>query len=113
MIRSHRSRRFRFVIRSAVSALLGVGLFIVSPASGQEADWTNDLPGEDDDQARESQNPVGNLINLRFENNSNFNTGPQDSYQNVFNIIPVYPALARTSISAASLSRPDSRRRVA
>jgi len=35
---------------------------------------------------------VGNLINLRFENNSTFDVGPQDAYLNVFNIIPVYPS---------------------
>lgn len=54
--------------------------------------WAIDIEGESEELAQESQNPVGNLINLRFENNSLFNVGPtEDDYGNVFNFIPVYP----------------------
>ncbi len=41
--------------------------------------------------AKASQNPISSLISVPFENNSNFNVGPQDSYQNVLNIKPVIP----------------------
>jgi hypothetical protein len=50
------------------------------------------LAEESGDMAKDAQNPVGSLINFRFENNSNFNVGPNDSYQNIFNLVPVYPS---------------------
>ena len=43
------------------------------------------------DLAKASQNPISSLISVPFENNSNFDVGPQDSYQNVLNIKPVVP----------------------
>ena len=42
--------------------------------------------------ARQTQNPVGNLISLPFENNITFDTGPRDKIQNILEIQPVYPA---------------------
>jgi len=45
----------------------------------------------DGDLAKASQNPISSLISVPFENNSNFDVGPQDSYQNVLNIKPVVP----------------------
>ena len=41
--------------------------------------------------AKAAQNPVGNLISLPFQNNMNFDVGPDDRIQNVMNIQPVYP----------------------
>jgi hypothetical protein len=41
--------------------------------------------------AKLAQNPVGNLISLPFQNNTNLNFGPQRGTQNVLNIQPVYP----------------------
>jgi hypothetical protein len=38
-----------------------------------------------------AQNPIGNLINLPFQNNTNFNVGPRDGTQTALNIQPVYP----------------------
>jgi len=43
------------------------------------------------DLSKASQNPVGDIISLPFENNSNFNTGPNDTYLNVLTVKPVYP----------------------
>ena len=46
------------------------------------------LEGGDEDLAQKSQKPVGNLINLRFENNSLFNVEPTgEDYGNVFTVI--------------------------
>ncbi len=45
----------------------------------------------DQDLAKASQNPVGDLVSLPFQNNMNFNVGPDDRVQNVMNIQPVYP----------------------
>jgi len=41
--------------------------------------------------AKLAQNPVGNLISVPFQNNTNFNYGPQSDTQNVLNIQPVIP----------------------
>jgi len=41
--------------------------------------------------AKLAQNPVGNLISLPFQNNSNLNYGPFKKTQNILNIQPVIP----------------------
>ena len=41
--------------------------------------------------AKLAQNPVGNLISLPFQNNSNLNYGPLKKTQNILNIQPVIP----------------------
>lgn len=44
-----------------------------------------------EDLAKLAQNPLGNVISLPFQNNSNLNFGPQKGTQNVLNIQPVIP----------------------
>ncbi|HAS52364.1 MAG TPA: hypothetical protein DCS21_11730 [Gammaproteobacteria bacterium] len=39
-----------------------------------------------EDLAKLSQNPVGNVISLPFQNNTNLNFGPEKGTQNVLNI---------------------------
>ncbi len=41
--------------------------------------------------AKLAQNPVGNLVSVPFQNNTNFNVGPQSGTQNILNIQPVIP----------------------
>jgi hypothetical protein len=41
--------------------------------------------------AKLAQNPVGNLISVPFQNNTNFNVGPYTGTQNILNIQPVIP----------------------
>ncbi len=41
--------------------------------------------------AKLSQNPVGDLISVPFQNNTNFNVGPYNGTQNILNIQPVIP----------------------
>ena len=41
--------------------------------------------------AKLAQNPVGNLISVPFQNNTNLNFGPEEKTQNVLNIQPVIP----------------------
>lgn len=41
--------------------------------------------------AKAVQNPVANLISVPFQNNINFNVGPNNGTQNVLNIQPVIP----------------------
>ncbi len=47
--------------------------------------------GADQDLAKQSQNPVGDLTTLPFQNNTNFDWGPQEGTQNTLNIQPVLP----------------------
>src|SRR5262245_11764777 len=44
-----------------------------------------------EDLAKLAQNPVGNLISLPFQNNTNLNFGPEKGTQNILNIQPVIP----------------------
>jgi hypothetical protein len=41
--------------------------------------------------AKLAQNPVGNLISVPFQNNTNLNFGPENGTQNILNIQPVIP----------------------
>jgi hypothetical protein len=41
--------------------------------------------------AKQSQNPIANLISVPFQNNTNFNVGRLDNDQNILNIQPVIP----------------------
>jgi hypothetical protein len=43
------------------------------------------------DLAKTSQNPVGDLISVPFQNNTNFGIGPFERTQNILNIQPVVP----------------------
>ena len=45
----------------------------------------------DSELAKESQNPVANLISIPFQNNMNFGLEPNLRTQNVLNIQPVFP----------------------
>lgn len=44
-----------------------------------------------EDLAKIAQNPVGNMISLPFQNNTNFNYGPEKGTQDIVNIQPVIP----------------------
>jgi hypothetical protein len=46
--------------------------------------------------AKLAQNPVGNLVSVPFQNNSNFGFGPENGTQNILNIQPVIPFHAGT-----------------
>ena len=47
--------------------------------------------GDAGDLAKASQNPIGSLVSLPFQNNTSFGIGPNDAISNVLNIQPVYP----------------------
>jgi hypothetical protein len=46
---------------------------------------------EEEDLAKESQNPIGNIISLPFENNFDFGVGPEDAFVYSLSLKPVYP----------------------
>lgn len=66
------------------TALAVAGALLTANASGV-------LANEDQDLAKASQNPIGDLISLPFENNFDFDTGPEDALVYKLNLKPVYP----------------------
>jgi len=64
------------------ATLCAAMLVIVTPAQAE-------LSAEE--LAKLAQNPVGNLISVPFQNNTNLNFGPEKGTQNVLNIQPVIP----------------------
>ena len=71
---------------------LGIAAPSFTLAESVLGDGTID-PGENAqaEMARAVQNPVASLISVPFQNNTNFNFGPQEKTQNVLNIQPVWP----------------------
>ena len=45
----------------------------------------------DPDLAKQSQNPIGNMISLPMQNNTYFGVGPSEEWANSFQLQPVYP----------------------
>lgn len=62
-----------------ITGLLLLLVVAAAHASGEEA------------LAKDSQNPVANLISLPLENNLNFGVGPEDARVNTLHLKPVYP----------------------
>lgn len=70
-------------IASAATGLAVIGMVLAAlPAQAE-------LSSEE--LAKLAQNPVGNLISVPFQNDTNFDFGPLEKTQNVLNIQPVYP----------------------
>lgn len=68
------------VTAATASVIAGIA---VPPAHAEE------LSAED--LAKLAQNPVANLISVPFQNNTNFNYGPERGVQDILNIQPVIP----------------------
>ncbi len=68
---------------AAVLSMVALIAVVAAPASAQEPSHA--------DLARQSQNPIANLISVPFQNNTNFGIGSFDRTQNVLNIQPVLP----------------------
>ncbi len=90
--------------RRSLAAIAGALLFACAPANAQQADAPDDsakpeyarqvdhdtVPkASEDDIARESENPIGNLTILPFENYTNFQVGPNKGTQNILEFEPV------------------------
>ncbi len=67
----------------AIVMLLMIGRGTL-PQEAQAAEDNTDL-------AKQTQNPVADLISLPFQNNTSFGIGPNNRMQNVLNIQPVIP----------------------
>ena len=59
--------------------------------SGNAAQLDSDQESKTEELAKETQNPVANLISVPFQNNFNFGIGPNDATQWVLNVQPVIP----------------------
>lgn len=73
----------RLARRTTAALCLLVGMLAVSTVSA------------DHDLAKQSQNPIGTLISLPFENNVFFDIGPSNTEAYVLNLKPVYPVRAK------------------
>ncbi len=62
----------------------GVSAAAESSGSGGSAEPSEDLQ-------KQSQNPIADLVSVPFQSNTNFNTGPFNRTQEIFNIQPVVP----------------------
>jgi hypothetical protein len=74
-------RRRRSVAAIAVAALAAAVLATAPTRAEMSAE----------ELAKLAQNPVGNLISLPFQNNTNLNVGPDHGTQDILNIQPVIP----------------------
>jgi hypothetical protein len=72
----------RIPTQGAILALFALGVAWVAPAAAELSK---------EDLAKLAQNPVGNIVNIKFQNNTNFNVGPLSGTQNILNFEPVYP----------------------
>jgi hypothetical protein len=75
----------RSTLRSHSIGLLAIGALTLAALAPARAEMSAE------DLAKLAQNPVGNLISLPFQNNTNLNFGPEKGTQNILNIQPVIP----------------------
>ncbi len=64
-------------------------LVVVATIGGDLSSAKAEMSNED--LAKLAQNPVGNLVSVPFQNNANFNYGPDRGVQDILNIQPVVP----------------------
>jgi hypothetical protein len=75
-----------------VSWLFWAVLVSVAMNAGNAAEPATDPESKSAEElAKETQNPVANLISVPFQNNFNFGIGPNDATQWVMNVQPVIP----------------------
>ena len=74
--------RLRNAIKARILAIVTCLVLNVAPFA---------VADDQEDLAKESQNPIGNIISLPFENNFDFGVGPEDALVYKLNLKPVYP----------------------
>jgi hypothetical protein len=75
------------VIRSRIRSFTAVAALVATLVTAMQAQA--EMSAEE--LAKLAQNPVGNLISVPFQNNTNLNFGPEKGTQNILNIQPVIP----------------------
>jgi len=75
-----------------IGVLLLLSAIVLAPACFADLN-SEDAPagGGAGDLAKQTQNPVSDLISVPFQNNTNFDIGPWERTQNILNIQPVIP----------------------
>lgn len=96
MVRSADSKRAGAIACLSLTVLLGPMLHELAAQEDvlhEELELVEAEKAPDDmgDLAKTSQNPVGDLVSLPFQNNTTFGFGPGDDIQNILNIQPVFP----------------------
>ena len=66
-------------------------LLIFALLSAYAAEPVSDEDRKTEELAKETQNPISNLISVPFQNNFNFGVGPNDATQWILNVQPVIP----------------------
>jgi hypothetical protein len=74
-----------------VSCFFWAVLVSVTINAGNAAEPASNEEAKTEELAKETQNPVANLISVPFQNNFNFGIGPNDATQWVLNVQPVIP----------------------
>jgi len=78
-------RKIRKVSLAILVVALGItNTSVLAQSSGSGEDSSTAL-------AKKTQNPISDLISVPFQNNFNFDVGPNDDLQYILNIQPVYP----------------------
>ncbi len=98
------SRWLRFIVSAAAPLALLAGAARAqqqpdapTPPDASAASAATDASASSDDQqdasalAKKLQNPIGNLISVPFQSNTNFSVGPNKGTQEILNIQPVIP----------------------
>ena len=75
--------RFQQIVRAAIGVCVVMSVQLLSVEAQAEL--------SPEELAKLAQNPVGNLISVPFQNNTNLNYGPEKETQNILNIQPVIP----------------------
>ncbi len=84
--------RTQFPRLPGLDAAVAVALLLVVSRGAVAQEQPPERPATDTAAlARAVQNPVANLISVPFQNDTNFNYGPNNHTQNVLNIQPVIP----------------------
>jgi opacity protein-like surface antigen len=65
--------------------------FVSGVSAATETSKYSRDPSEHEDLAKQSQNPIADLVSVPFQSNTNFNSGPFNRTQEVLNIQPVVP----------------------
>ena len=86
-----KSTRLTTVWTSAVATFFAIISFTVALVGANAAESGDDQESQTEKLAKETQNPIANLISVPFQNNFNFGIGPNDATQWVLNVQPVIP----------------------
>jgi hypothetical protein len=81
---------FRTSVTSAANFFAPI-LLSFALLSANAAESVSDQESQTEKLAKETQNPIANLISVPFQNNFNFGIGPNDVTQWILNVQPVIP----------------------